>query len=88
MEDQETGATRRLQFVQVHDRVGKTGAFFYSCADLREVNTGELVDVDFDVMATGQELDVVDARIHKVDNKARYTYDSDDNRIPIPPSER
>ncbi len=88
LEDQETGATRRLQFVRVHERVGKTGAFFYSCADLRDVNTGELLDVDFDVMATGDKLEVVDARIHKVDGKARYTYDSDDNRIPIPPSQR
>lgn len=88
MEDQETGTTRRLQFVRVHERVGKTGAFFYSCADLHDVNTGELLDLDFDVMTTGDQLEVVDARIHKVDGKARYTYDSDDNRIPIPPSQR
>ena len=88
MEDQETGSTRRLQFVRVHERVGKTGGLFYSCVDLRDVNTGELLDVDFDVMATGDQLEVVDARIHKVDGKARYTYDSDDTRIPIPPSQR
>jgi hypothetical protein len=89
MEDQETGLTRRLQFVRVHERVGKTGAFYYySCADLRDVDTGELLDLDFDVMAMGDQLDVVDARIHKIDGRARYTYDSDDNRIPIPPSQR
>lgn len=88
MEDQETGTSRRLQFVQVHERVGKTGGFYYSCADLRDVTTGELLDLDFDVMATGDQLEVVDARIHKVDGKARYTYDSDDTRIPIPPSQR
>lgn len=88
MEDQETGTLRRLQFVQVHERVGKTGGFHYSCADLRDVNTGELLDLDFDVMTTGDQLEVVDARIHKVDGKARYTYDTDDTRIPIPPSQR
>lgn len=86
--DQETGDTRRLQFVRVHERVGKTGELYYSCTDMQDVNTGELLDLDFDVQASGGDLAVVESRIHKVDGNARYTYDEHDNRIPIPPEQR
>ena len=84
IKDSVTGATRNLDFVRVHDRVGKTGSLYYSCTDMRDKQTGELLDLDFDVQATGKELKVVDQRIHKVGGKARYTYDEHDNRIPVP----
>jgi len=86
--DQETGDTRRLQFVRVHERVGKTGGLYYSCTDMRDVNTGQSLDLDFDVLASGVNLEVVDTRIHKVDGKARYTYDANDKRVPIPSEQR
>ena len=88
IDDPETGATRHLQFVRVHQRIGKTGALYYSCTDMRDINTAELLDLDFDVMASGGNLEVVDARIHKVEGKARYTYDANNKQIPIPPSAR
>jgi hypothetical protein len=78
-----TGTTRKLEFVRVHDRVGKTGPLYYSCTDMRDKQTGELLDLDFDVKATGEKLKVVDGRIHKVAGEARYTYDEHDNRIPV-----
>jgi hypothetical protein len=81
--DPVTGSTRRLKFVRVHDRVGKTGTLYYSCTDMRDTQTGELLDLDFDVSATSEELRVVDQRIHKVNGQARYTYDEHDNRIPV-----
>ena len=81
--DPVTGTTRKLEFVRVHDRVGKTGSLYYSCTDMRDTRTGELLDLDFDVKATGNTLEVVDQRIHKVASKARYTYDEHDNRIPL-----
>jgi hypothetical protein len=77
-----------LEFVRVHDRVGKTGSLYYSCTDMRDKQTGELLDLDFDVKATGEKLKVVDGRIHKVGGKARYTYDEHDNRIPLAPAEQ
>ncbi len=80
--DPVTGTTRQLEFVRVHDRVGKTGSLYYSCTDMRDKQTGELLDLDFDVNATGEQLKVVDQRIHKVAGQARYTYDEHDNRIP------
>jgi len=83
IKDSVTGTTRQLEFVRVHDRVGKTGALYYSCTDMRDTKTGELLDLDFDVQATGEQLKVVDQRIHKVAGNARYTYDEHDNRIPV-----
>ena len=83
IKDPATGTTRNLEFVRVHDRVGKTGSLYYSCTDMRDKKTGELLDLDFDVNATGKKLKVVDQRIHKVAGKARYTYDEHDNRIPV-----
>ncbi len=83
IEDSETGATRELRLVRVHQRVGKTGSLFYSCTDMKDVENGELLDLDFDVDVSGGDLKVVDVRIHKVDGEARYTYDDDDNRISL-----
>ncbi len=83
IKDPVTGTTRNLEFVRVHDRVGKTGSLYYSCTDMRDKQTGELLDLDFDVNATGEQLKVVDQRIHKVAGKARYTYDEHDNRVSV-----
>ena len=83
IDDDVTGTTRRLEFVRVHERVGKTGDLYYSCTDMRDADTGESLDLDFDVDVSGGELDVVDTRIHKVEGKARYTYDDHDQRIPV-----
>lgn len=84
--DEVTGATRRLEFVRVHERVGKTGPLYYSCTDMRDTRTGELLDLDFDVDLSSGAPQVVDARIHKVNGEPRYTYDDHDRRIPVSPS--
>ncbi len=86
IKDDVTGATRKLTFVRVHDRVGKTGELHYSCTDMRDTATGELLDLDFDVDASAGQLKVVDERIHKVSNQPRYTYDDKDQRIPVTPA--
>jgi hypothetical protein len=85
--DPATGTTRELELVRVHERVGKTGGLHYSCTDMRDPKSGQLLDLDFDVKAEGNTLRVVDQRIHKVDGKARYTYDAQDNRIPLEATE-
>ncbi|OGX45374.1 MAG: hypothetical protein A2216_00630 [Omnitrophica WOR_2 bacterium RIFOXYA2_FULL_45_12] len=81
--DPETGKTRKLSLVRVHERVGKTGEYYYSCADFTDTETGKLLDLDLDVEHKNGKLSVVDVRIHKVNGKERYTYDENDNRIPI-----
>ena len=83
IKDDVTGQTRSLKLERVHERVGKTGDKYYSCADTRDTATNELVDVDFDVSDAGGALSVVDVRIHKVNGTPRYTYDDKDNRIPV-----
>ncbi|MBI2167666.1 MAG: hypothetical protein HYU34_05450 [Candidatus Omnitrophica bacterium] len=82
--DERTDKTRRLELVQVHERVGKTGDYYYSCTDMKDVKTGDLLDLDFDVEDQAGVLKVVDVRIHKDNGTPRYTYDDFDNRIPVP----
>lgn len=81
--DPETGKTRKLELLKVHERVGKTGDYYYSCADFKDTETGQMLDLDLDVQDKGGELSVVDVRIHKLEGEERYTYDENDNRIPL-----
>ena len=82
IEDEQTGNVRTLELVQVHERVGKTGSAYYSCTDMKDTESGEMLDLDFDVESVGDQLLVTDTRIHKVNGNARYTYDANDNRVP------
>ena len=83
IQDKRTGDFRWLELVRVHERVGKTGDYYYSCTDMEDVRTGEVLDLDFDIEDQSGELNVVDIRIHKDDGKPRYTYDDNDNMIPV-----
>ena len=83
VKDPDTGETINLTLVNVHQRVGKTGNYYYSCADFTNASTGELYDLDLDVADIDGTLSVVEVRIHKVAGEARYTYDDDDNRIAL-----
>ena len=83
IEDPVEGKSRTLELVRVHYRVGKTGELYYSCTDMKDANSGQTLDLDFDVRNDQGRLSVVDTRIHKVDGKARYTYDDKDNRVPV-----
>ncbi len=82
-DSKEKGKLRTLSLIRVHERVGKTGAYYYSCTDMKDVATGDQLDLDFDVSDTGKELKVVAVRIHKDNGKPRYTYDANDNLIPV-----
>jgi hypothetical protein len=82
--DPDIKKVRRLSLIRVHERVGKTGDYYYSCADFKDAGSGEMLDLDLDVEDKDGTLSVVDVRIHKVEGQARYTYDEKDNRIPLP----
>ena len=82
--DPRSNASRTLKLVRVHERVGKTGDFYYSCTDMTDVQTNDLLDLDFDVSDNSGLLKVVDVRIHKDNGKPRYTYDANDKLIPLP----
>ena len=79
------GKLRSLTLVRVHDRVGKTGDYYYSCTDMKDITTEDQLDLDFDIADTGKDLKVVAVRIHKDNGKPRYTYDDNDNLIPLAP---
>lgn len=81
--DERTGDLRQLEFVRVHERVGKTGNYYYSCTDMKDAQTGDLLDLDFDIQDEGGNLKVADVRIHKDNGDPRYTYDDKDNRVPV-----
>lgn len=81
--DSKMGVSRSLQLERVHERVGKTGDYYYSCADLKDVESGDLLDVDFDIQDDAGKLSVVDIRIHKDNGKPRFTYDENDNIVPL-----
>jgi len=83
IKDPQTKKVRKLKLERVHERVGKTGDYYYSCADFKDTESGEKLDLDLDVQDKKGALSVVDVRIHKVNGKERYTYDANDNRIPI-----
>lgn len=85
--DPDTNKKRRLQMIRVHERVGKTGDYYYSCADFKDVDSGQLLDLDLDVADQNGKLQVVDARLHKVEGEPRFTYDENDNRIPLTDTE-
>ncbi len=77
------GILRTLTLIRVHERVGKTGDYYYSCTDMNDVATGDELDLDFDVSDTNGVLKVVAVRIHKDNGKPRYTYDANDNLVPL-----
>lgn len=81
--DRNDGSIRPLELVGVHERVGKTGNFYYSCTDMRDLETGELRDLDFDISDEGGILRVVSVRIHKDDGIPRYTYGDKDELMPV-----
>ncbi len=81
--DHVTGKMRYLKLGRVHERVGKTGNYFYSRAYFIDTKSGQFLGLDLDVEHKNGKLNVVDVRIYHVEFKPRYTYDKDDNRIPV-----
>ena len=81
--DPTTGQMLNLKIDKIHQRIGRTGDLYYSCADFTDTATGKKYDLDLDVADTKGKLDVVDVKLHKEDGKPRFTYDTNDNRIPL-----
>ncbi len=80
----EKGKLRTLALIRVHERVGKTGNYYYSCTDMKDIATGDQLDLDFDVSDSEKRLKVVAVRIHKDNGTPRYTYGPNDELIPLP----
>ena len=85
LEDEVTGHVRALTLDRVHDEVGQTDELYSACTDMKDAETGESLDLDFDVESWDGELEVVDVTIHRVNGRPRYTYDDAHNRVPVAP---
>lgn len=83
IEDKKFNKVRTLSLVRVHERVGKTGNYYYSCTDMKDAASKDELDLDFDISDQNDQLKVVDIRIHKDNGQPRYTYDQNDNMIPV-----
>jgi len=68
--EEKSGKIRNLNFMDLHESVGMKDGKHYSCADFKDVDSGEIVDVDIYVNVTGDGLEVSDAVIHKVDGQS------------------
>ena len=75
---------RKLSFEKIQEQVGKATDYYFTCGDFKDTESGEMIDLDFDVESKDGQLSVIDVRIHKVDGKERFTYDADNNRVPMP----
>ena len=87
LDDEVSGVTRTLVLEQVRERVGKTGDFYSVCTEMRDSQTGDLLDLDFDLEASDEGLEIMDLRIHRVNDQPRYTYDEQGNRLPAAASQ-
>lgn len=68
--------TWELELVRVHkDKLTPLSEdTYFACVDFR-ANDGTMVDVDFFLKKDGDRLVVTDTSVHKVDGKARYSYE-------------
>jgi hypothetical protein len=69
----------RLNGYKIHDPVrsfvkdGRT--IYFACVDFKSLDGPDVLDIDFWLVPRGNELQVIDTRIHKVNGMPRYTYE-------------
>ena len=73
LKDEKTGNVRKLTFIRLHEKVGMAGMYHFSCADFKDVDTGEILDVDIYIDVTDGGLEVKKAVIHEVDGEPQDT---------------
>jgi len=69
LEDKRIGKTRNLSYEGLHEGIGMKNDKHYSCADFKDFDTGEMLDVDIFVDVTDDGFEVTDTVIHKIDGK-------------------
>lgn len=67
LEDRQTGKVRRLSYMDLHEGIGVKDGQHFSCADFKDLDSGEVLDVDIYVDVVSEGLEVTNAVIHKVD---------------------
>jgi hypothetical protein len=68
-----------LKLAKVHDPVRtfeKDGmTIYFACSDFNAVDGKDVLDIDFWMVSKGNNLEVIDTKIHKVNGEPRYTYE-------------
>ena len=87
MADKEANKTWSMKLDHVHrERLARIDPkTYFACTDFKS-NDGHTVDVDFFMKDNGEKLVMSDASIHKVDGKARYTWQEKDGywvKVPV-----
>jgi len=67
LRDPQADSVRNLSFMDLHAKVGMKNGEHYSCADFKDTDTGEIVDVDLYVDVSDGDIKVSKALVHKVD---------------------
>src|SRR3989338_7152139 len=62
-----SGKIRKLTFIGLHDDIKMKNGKHYSCADFKDIDTGEALDVDILVDVVDDAVKVTDTAIHKID---------------------
>lgn len=81
----------KLKLVRIHKKniAQLAEDRFFACADFSEGSNwlarffATTVDLDFYVRKTSSGWKVEDVLVHKVDGKPRFTYDKNNNRVPV-----
>ena len=83
--DRKIKKDRGLTLVRIHSEkiVGLGTDRYFACADFKEAATGKIVDLDFYAVKESNGWKIDPALIHKVEGVRRFTYDAENNRIPV-----
>jgi len=68
--DAVSGELLGLRLAEVHEGIVHKGSYYVSCADFKDEG-GNVYDLDFLVLPTGDELRAVQALVHKSDGVKR-----------------
>lgn len=91
VQDDKLNKNWKLKLVRIHKKniAQLAKDRFFACADFSEGSNwlsrffATTVDLDFYVRKTSRGWEVEDVLVHKVDGKPRFTYDKNNNRVPV-----
>ena len=85
--DDKLDKTWELKLVRIHTkRIARLAEDkFFACADFKTMGDGKkiAVDLDFFVTKSGEDWNVDEVLVHKVSGKPRYTYNANNERVPV-----
>ena len=68
--DPQSGKTRKLNFMMVDGSAQQLGNIFRTTAKFQDLNSGEIVDADFDIQAIANQVNVINVGISKINGEA------------------